>query len=108
MRLHAGFHHFDGPFPAAKVIDWISVPLGVATLRDQFRDVQDDSARYALMSCYFEEKLADFAPYDFAPLKMRRSDKHFRLLELPVQSRQLHPVILGLNDMTVQRWTDLG
>jgi exopolyphosphatase/guanosine-5'-triphosphate,3'-diphosphate pyrophosphatase len=63
MRLHAGFHPSESPFPAAKVVDWISVPLGVATLRDQFRDVQDDSARYALMSWFFEEHLAEFAPY---------------------------------------------
>ncbi len=48
---------------AAKVVDWISVPLGVATLRDQFIDVEDDAARFALMSWYFEENLADFAPY---------------------------------------------
>jgi exopolyphosphatase/guanosine-5'-triphosphate,3'-diphosphate pyrophosphatase len=39
------------------------VPLGVATLRDQFRDVEDDSARFALMSWFFEENLAEFAPY---------------------------------------------
>ncbi len=63
MRLHAGFHPTESPFPAAKVVDWISVPLGVATLRDQFRDVEDDAARYALMSWFFEENLADFAPY---------------------------------------------
>ncbi|MBY6089894.1 Ppx/GppA phosphatase family protein [Pseudooceanicola sp. 502str34] len=63
MRLHAGFHPPQSPFPAAKVVDWISVPLGVATLRDQFRDVQDDAARFALMSWYFEESLAEFAPY---------------------------------------------
>ena len=63
MRLHAGFHAADSPFQAAKVVDWISVPLGVATLRDAFGDVNDDSARYALMSCFFEDKLADFAPY---------------------------------------------
>lgn len=63
MRLHAGFHAPESPFPAAKVIDWISVPLGVATLRDQFNDVEDDSARFALMSWFFEENLADFAPY---------------------------------------------
>ncbi|GAA4229584.1 Ppx/GppA phosphatase family protein [Sagittula marina] len=63
MRLHAGFHPPDSPFPSAKVVDWISVPLGVATLRDQFADVQDDAARYALMSWFFEENLADFAPY---------------------------------------------
>ncbi|WP_424833605.1 Ppx/GppA phosphatase family protein [Ruegeria sp.] len=63
MRLHNGFHTADSPFPAAKVVDWISVPLGVATLRDQFNDVEDDSARFALMSWFFEENLADFAPY---------------------------------------------
>jgi len=45
------------------VVDWISVPLGVATLKDQFRDVDNDSARFALMSWYFEENLADFSPY---------------------------------------------
>jgi exopolyphosphatase/guanosine-5'-triphosphate,3'-diphosphate pyrophosphatase len=63
MRLHSGFSGADNPFPAAKVVDWISVPLGVATLRDQFRDVEDDSARFALMSWFFEENLAEFAPY---------------------------------------------
>ena len=63
MRLHAGFHPPESPFPAAKVVDWISVPLGVATLRDQFADVEDDAARFALMSWFFEENLAEFAPY---------------------------------------------
>ncbi len=63
MRLHAGFHTTDSPFPAAKVVDWISVPLGVATLRDQFSDVDDDAARFALMSWFFEENLEEFAPY---------------------------------------------
>lgn len=63
MRLHAGFHPTSSPFPAAKVVDWISVPLGVATLRDQFRDVEDDAARFALMSWFFEENLSEFAPY---------------------------------------------
>ena len=64
MRLHAGFHPPESPFPAAKVVDWISVPLGVATLKDQFSDVEDDAARFALMSWYFEECLADFSPYN--------------------------------------------
>lgn len=62
MRLHAGFRQDAGPFPVAQVVDWISVPLGVATLRDQFEDVEDDAARFALMSWYFEENLAAFAP----------------------------------------------
>ena len=63
MRLHAGFHPPASPFPAAKVVDWISVPLGVATLCDHFIDVEDDAARFALMSWYFEENLAEFTPY---------------------------------------------
>jgi len=63
MRLHAGFHMKDSPFPAARVVDWISVPLGVATLKEQFDDVEDDHARFALMSWFFEENLADFSPY---------------------------------------------
>ena len=62
MRLHAGFGADPGPFAAAKVVDWISVPLGVATLRDQFSDVEDDAARFALMSWFFEENLTEFAP----------------------------------------------
>ena len=53
MRLHAGFRQDPGPFAAAKVVDWISVPLGVATLRDQFQDVEDDAARFALKSWFF-------------------------------------------------------
>ncbi|PTX04247.1 Ppx/GppA phosphatase family protein [Pararhodobacter aggregans] len=47
----------------ARVVDWISVPLGVATLREQFNDVEDDAARFALMSWHFEEQLHDFSPY---------------------------------------------
>ncbi|MCC6007338.1 MAG: Ppx/GppA family phosphatase [Rhodobacteraceae bacterium] len=63
MRLHSGFVAAPTPFAAAKVVDWISVPLGLATLREQFEDVEDDMARFALMSWYFEEALADFTPY---------------------------------------------
>lgn len=61
MRLSDGF---GNPQPGgARVVDWISVPLGVATLRDMFADVENDQGRFALMSWYFEELLADFAPY---------------------------------------------
>lgn len=63
MRLHSGFSTAVTPFPAAHVVDWISVPLGLATLKEQFDDVEDDMARFALMSWSFEEALADFAPY---------------------------------------------
>lgn len=65
MRLHTGFQQDPAsPFASARVVDWISVPLGVATLRDQFDDVKDDAARFALMSWYFEENLSEFSPYE--------------------------------------------
>lgn len=48
----------------ARVVDWISVPLGVATLHERYRDVIEDSARFALMSWLFEEHIAKFAPYN--------------------------------------------
>ena len=47
----------------ARVVDFISVPLGVATLHERYSDVQDDGARFALMSCFFEEQIASFKPY---------------------------------------------
>lgn len=67
MALHSGFNAPDPhllPGPRARVVDWISVPLGVATLKDQFADVEDDAARFALMSWFFEENLANFSPYN--------------------------------------------
>jgi exopolyphosphatase/guanosine-5'-triphosphate,3'-diphosphate pyrophosphatase len=48
---------------AARIVDFISVPLGVATLHDLYADVSDDSARFALMSWYFEEQITGFIPY---------------------------------------------
>lgn len=45
-----------------KVVDWKSVPMGVATLKDMFADVDDDCAKFALMSCAFEEQIAEFQP----------------------------------------------
>ena len=47
----------------ARVVDWISVPIGVATLFEKYRDVDEDGARFALMSWYFEEQISDFGPY---------------------------------------------
>ncbi len=64
MRLHKGFRQDHTLAGNARVVDWISVPLGVATLRDLFDDVEDDAARFALMSCHFEEKLEGFSPFD--------------------------------------------
>jgi exopolyphosphatase/guanosine-5'-triphosphate,3'-diphosphate pyrophosphatase len=48
---------------AARIVDFISVPLGVATLHERYADVADDSARFALMSWFFEEQIAGFKPY---------------------------------------------
>ena len=48
---------------AARIVDFISVPLGVATLHERYADVQDDSARFALMSWFFEEQIVGFKPY---------------------------------------------
>ena len=63
MRLREGLERGEGTPADARVVDWISVPLGVATLREQFNDVEDAAARFALMSWFFEENLADFSPY---------------------------------------------
>jgi exopolyphosphatase/guanosine-5'-triphosphate,3'-diphosphate pyrophosphatase len=71
MQLETGFARSNKKIPSARVVDWISVPLGVATLRDQFNDVEDDGARFALMSCFFEENLADFKPYHDEALRDR-------------------------------------
>jgi exopolyphosphatase/guanosine-5'-triphosphate,3'-diphosphate pyrophosphatase len=62
VNLHRGLKN-SGQKNTAKVVDWISVPLGVATLKDQFSDVEDDAAQFALMACHFEEHLDTFQPY---------------------------------------------
>ncbi len=63
MSMHRGAFMGDPAIGKPHVVDWISVPLGVATLKDYFREVDDDAARFALMSWYFEEQLEAFAPY---------------------------------------------
>ena len=47
----------------ARIVDFISVPLGVATLHERYADVADDSARFALMAWFFEEQIVGFKPY---------------------------------------------
>lgn len=47
----------------AEVVDWISVPLGVATLHERYLDVRDVRSRFALMSCHFEDAMEEFTPY---------------------------------------------
>jgi exopolyphosphatase/guanosine-5'-triphosphate,3'-diphosphate pyrophosphatase len=47
----------------ARIVDFISVPLGVATLHEHYADVADDGARFALMAWLFEEQISGFKPY---------------------------------------------
>ena len=61
MNLQPGARESNGA--RAHVIDWISIPLGVATLHERFVDVSDEPARFALMSWYFEEQMTEFKPY---------------------------------------------
>ena len=63
LGMHNGRFIRDALPGQPHVVDWISVPLGVATLKDYFCEVEDDAARFALMSWYFEEQLEAFAPY---------------------------------------------
>ncbi len=64
MRLKMAQQNGATPPDEARLVDFISVPLGVATLHERFHDVEDESARFALMSWYFEEQLAAFGPYE--------------------------------------------
>ncbi len=57
-----------------RIVDWISVPLGVATLLQRYSDVEDDSARFALMSCDFEQKIENFLPYFSEDLMNKEED----------------------------------
>lgn len=45
----------------ARIVDWVSIPVGVATLQDKFAEITDPSRRFRLMTWYFEELIADFA-----------------------------------------------
>ncbi|MEM7526388.1 MAG: Ppx/GppA phosphatase family protein [Pseudomonadota bacterium] len=47
---------------AAHVCDWVSVPLGVSTLRDRFAGWTDDAARFEAMGAAFREALSGFRP----------------------------------------------
>lgn len=49
----------------AHIADWVSVPLGVATLYDQFNGFGDEFARFEKMRKAFTEKLANFSTNGF-------------------------------------------
>ncbi|QIE54124.1 Ppx/GppA family phosphatase [Pikeienuella piscinae] len=45
----------------ARILDWVSIPVGVATLEDKFAEIADPGRRFGLMTWYFEELIAGFA-----------------------------------------------
>jgi exopolyphosphatase/guanosine-5'-triphosphate,3'-diphosphate pyrophosphatase len=49
---------------AAHIVDWISAPVGVATLHDRFLHIADPRARFDAMSECFEALIGDFGPFD--------------------------------------------
>ncbi|MEO0359822.1 MAG: Ppx/GppA phosphatase family protein [Pseudomonadota bacterium] len=50
-----------GVDPRTRIVDWVSIPVGVATLEDKFAEIGDPARRFGLMSWYFEELIEDFA-----------------------------------------------
>jgi len=74
LRINAPSNISAVQLGGARLVDWISVPLGVATLKDMFADVKDEKARFALMSCHFEESMANFLPYKTAGTPTIRPD----------------------------------
>lgn len=51
----------EGTGKGARIIDWVSIPVGVATLQDKFAEIGDSGRRFGLMSWYFEELIEGFA-----------------------------------------------
>ncbi|MEM7522307.1 MAG: Ppx/GppA phosphatase family protein [Pseudomonadota bacterium] len=50
-----------GADPRVRIVDWVSIPVGVATMEDKFAEIDDPSRRFGLMTWYFEEMIEDFA-----------------------------------------------
>ena len=48
---------------AAHIVDWISAPVGVATLHDRFAHIVEPRARFEAMTECFEALIGDFGPY---------------------------------------------
>jgi exopolyphosphatase/guanosine-5'-triphosphate,3'-diphosphate pyrophosphatase len=76
-----------------KVMDWVSVPLGVSTLEQQYQDVQEDGARFALMSCEFEGHLEQFA----RGFRTASKGKKFQVIGTSGTMTTLAATHLGLN-----------
>ncbi|SDZ89687.1 Ppx/GppA phosphatase family protein [Rubrimonas cliftonensis] len=48
---------------AAHIVDWVSAPVGVATLHDRFSRIENPKARFDAMCAAFEDEIRAFAPY---------------------------------------------
>lgn len=48
---------------AAHIVDWISAPVGVATLHDRFGHIEPPERRFSEMSAFFADRLGPFAPH---------------------------------------------
>ena len=48
---------------AAHIVDWVSAPVGVATLHDRFIGLANPRARFEAMTECFEALIGDFGPY---------------------------------------------
>ncbi len=70
----ADTRNFSESTGRVRIVDWISVPLGVATLLERYSDVEDDSARFALMSCDFEQQIENFLPYFSKDIMDKKED----------------------------------
>ena len=105
MALRGGLRKDPGPGPAARVVDWISVPYGVATLR---------GAREVLEAESFDVILADavLADGDSSELTAWLRQREARVLDGPRISRRFHifarknrvlsPAAAGFCDFLVQ------
>ena len=91
MRLRAGFKDADTPFPTARVVDWISVPLGV---RDAARTVQRCEGR--LCTICPDELVLRRKPRGFlALMPPSRTGTVFRSSAPPARSRRWRQAIWG-------------
>lgn len=76
----------------ARIVDWVSIPVGVATLEDKFAEVLDPSRRYGLMTWYFEELIEGFA----RSMTKEGEDKRMQLIGASGSVTTIGAAYLGL------------
>lgn len=78
------------------VVDWISVPVGVATLQDKFAEIVDPARRYGLMTWYFEELISAFGPPPGAATPEKGREKKLQLIGASGSVTTIGSAFLGL------------